>query len=435
MALPNIPLSHRQRMALRYAGIALGALIVFVFALQATFPYDRIRDKAIEALSEQYDVKIGDVERGIMPGSVTFKAVSLTTRPTKPEEQATTIYLDSVHVDLGLFALIGKTASVDLDARLGIGRIKGNISLLKFGRGGYKLDLTGTDLPGKSLPLTSLVGLPVTGKLEVSIDLTLPTTKTKAGRTILDWSKADGELALGCPAGCTFGDGKTKLKPLLKNRSQQAMVGEGIEFGKLDIDSLQVEGKFTPAEGDPDAHSSGYKSGRFDVTKFDLKSKEGELHVDYMMTMAPDLNESVVVGCLRFNVNESLLKTPDGKKAYDSVSLSGAEKRSDGLFHIRLSDHLKDMKRMNLECGPNVKAEDPAHPHPTITVTPPPPPRPEPPPRNEPLPRPEPPPHPEPPVDAGAVTTQVNPANLGAGSAAPEGSQTGSEQPPPAVIP
>jgi type II secretion system protein N len=350
-----IHLGPRQRLILRYVGIAVATLVVFVLALQATFPYDRVRDKIVEQLASSYDVQIGGVERGILPGSVTFKAVTLTSRPSKPGDVSTVLFVDSVRVDVGILALIGMTASVDLDVKIGSGRIKGNISLPKFGRAGFKVDVTGTNLPGRDIPLAEWGMPPVLGKLDASIDLEVPMTKTKAGREIRDWSKADGTIALSCPSDCSFGDGKTKVKPLLKNRSQQAMVADGIEFGKLSIDSLVLEAKFTPAVGSPDEHSSGYKAGKLDLTKFELKSKDGELHVDYSMTLAPELDESIVAGCLRFNVNESLLKTEEGKKTYAAVSTSGAEKRSDGLFHIKLTDHLKDMKRLNLECGPNAK--------------------------------------------------------------------------------
>ena len=37
-------------------------------------------DKAVELLSSSYDVSIGSVERGWMPGRVYFKAVTLRTR-------------------------------------------------------------------------------------------------------------------------------------------------------------------------------------------------------------------------------------------------------------------------------------------------------------------------------------------------------------------
>jgi hypothetical protein len=71
------------------------------------------------------------------------------------------------------------------------------------------------------------------------------------------------------------------------------------------------------------------------------------------MTMAQSLDESVVAGCLRFKASDTLLKKEESKKTYAAISTTGAELRSDGLFHIKLSDRFKDMKRLNAECGPN----------------------------------------------------------------------------------
>ncbi|MEO8548355.1 MAG: type II secretion system protein GspN [Kofleriaceae bacterium] len=388
-------LGRRGTLVLRDAEIAVLALIVFVLALQATFPYERVKDRAIEALSGSYDVSIGSVERGWKPGRVFFKAVTLRTRPTKPEEMVSTFFIEKLEVDLGILAVLGMNASVNLDAKIGAGHITGNITFPKFGKAGVKIDLDGTDLPGANLPLRSVIGLPMTGKLDFSLAIDLPVSKNKMGRTSTDWSKVDGSFDLSCPTGCTLGDGHTKLKPLLKNRSNQVMVGNGIDFGEVHIASMDVHAAFTPAVGDPDAHSSSYKPGKFEVTKFDIKSPDGELHVEYMMTMAQSLDESIVAGCLRFKASDNLLKKEETKKTYAAISTTGAELRADGLFHIKLSDRFKEMKRLNADCGPNAPAaklnngEDfsqhsgmrPTIPPPVAgSANPPPPPSPEPPP-------------------------------------------------------
>ena len=353
---------------------------MFVFALQLTFPYERVKDKGIELLSSSYDISVGSVERGWIPGRVYFKAVTFRTRPTKPDETATTFYIDKLEIDLGILPLIGMTASVDIDAKIGSGRVKGNISLPKFGKAGFKIDLDGSDLPGASLPVRGLLGLPISGKIDFSIEFEMPFEKNKMGRVISDWTKSEGHLDLSCPTGCTLGDGHTKLKPLLKNRTNQVMVGDGIDFGKVNLDSLSMHAVITPAVGDPEQHSSSYKPGRLEVTKFEVKSPDGELHVDYSMTLAQDFGESLVAGCLRFKGSDNLLKHDDTKKTYAAIQTTGAEIRSDGLFHIKLTDRFKDMKRLNLECGPNAKAttsgEDfsgtPPRPsvRPNLTVTP-----------------------------------------------------------------
>jgi hypothetical protein len=69
------------------------------------------------------------------------------------------------------------------------------------------------------------------------------------------------------------------------------------------------------------------------------------------MTLETDFDESMVAGCLRFKGSDDLLKREP--KTYAAIQTTGAELRSDGLFHIRLTDRFKDMKRLNQECGPN----------------------------------------------------------------------------------
>jgi len=452
-------LGRRGMLVLRYVAIGVIALFAFTLALQATFPYDRMKDKIIESLSSQYDVTIGSVERGWKPGRVYFKAVTLRTRVTKPDETATTIFVEKLEVDMGLLALIGMNISVDLDAKIGAGHIKGNITLPKLGKAGVKVDIVGTDLPGASLPLRSALGLPMTGKLAFAVDLDLPVSKNKMGRTATDWTKADGTIDLSCSTGCTLGDGHTKLKPLLKNRTNQVMVGDGIDFGEVHITTLDVHAVFTAAVGDPDAHSSSYKPGKFEVTKFNITSPDGELHVDYQMTMAQTLDDSVVAGCLRFKASDNLLKKEETKKTYAAISTTGAELRADGLFHIKLSDRFKDMKRLNLECGPNAAASKIGNgedftphpgggPRPQITTMPTPdlktgnsapPPMPEPPPPPPPSPANTATPTPPPSSPAGAPGSAGAAPGSGSGFAPPQpegnaagaGSAPGSAEPQP----
>src|SRR5262245_45070812 len=120
--VPHLPfdrLGPRTRRIVRYVGLALFALFVFVFALQLTFPYGRVKDRIIDAMSEKYDVTIGGVDRGLMPGRVYFKAISIRTRPTNPDDTPSQFYIDTLEVDVGLLSMIGGTISVDFDATLG----------------------------------------------------------------------------------------------------------------------------------------------------------------------------------------------------------------------------------------------------------------------------------------------------------------------------
>ena len=362
-------LSPRVRKILRYAGIGVFAVIVFIFAFQMSFPYTRIKERLVDSLSDKYDVSIGDVERGIIPGRVYFNDVNIRTRPTKPEEPVTTMLIKRLEVDVGILPLLHGTLRVYVDAKIGTGDLDATVWLPRFGKKGVRFEVEGKDLPGTGLPMRAVIGLPMTGKIDFSASLDLPNEVPKVGKPVPNWKAAAGAFSLSCPSGCTFGDGKTKLKPLVKNAGQQAMVGEGIDFGQVNIDSLYAKAEI--------------KKGKLDVTKFDAKSKDGELYVDYSMTLDREFGNSVVAGCLRFKGSDALLKREP--KTYAAIQTTGAERRADGLFHIRLTDRFSMMKRLNQECGPNVKNANmgenfnpgPAAP-PHLTVMPPEPPKPPP---------------------------------------------------------
>src|SRR5689334_7626625 len=125
--VPHINLGPRTRKIVRYAGFTLLALIVFVIALQLSFPYDRVKDKLIEAAADKYEITIGKVERGIMPGRVYFKAVSIRTRQTKPDEVVNTFYIDKLELDVGILSLLGGTIQLDFDATIGKGDLSGRV--------------------------------------------------------------------------------------------------------------------------------------------------------------------------------------------------------------------------------------------------------------------------------------------------------------------
>jgi type II secretion system protein N len=328
-------LGPRGRKLVRYGGFALLGLITFVFAFQLSFPFGRVKDKVIEALSEKYEVTIGDVERGLIPGRMYFKAVSLRTRPTKASDVATTFYIEQLEVDVGLLALLRSTIAVKLDAKIGPGHIKGKIGLSKDGT---SIDMVGEDLPSASLPVREALGLPMSGKLRFAFDLELPNDKAKSGKVAPNWAKAEGSAELACPSGCTIGDGKTKLKVNVKNQRQQAFAEGGIDFGKVNIDTLFVNVEI--------------KRGKLDITKFEAKSPDGELHVDFDLTLNQDLNSSLVAGCLRFKGSEALLKREP--KTHAALSTTGALLGPDNLFHIKLDGPLREMARRPLACGPAV---------------------------------------------------------------------------------
>jgi len=345
--LPNVlsRLGPRTRKVLRYAGISVFGLVVFVFALQMSLPVDRARDKLIEALSPQFDITIGSIERGFIPGRIYIKSFALRTRPTKPEEPVTTLFIDKLRVDVGLMALVGGKLVVDAEAKIGPGTLDAHIAMLglsPLASKGIKVKIDGKDLPSDSLPAQLATnGLPMKGKIDIEGDLDIPKEKNKAGVVAFDWSKAEGSLELECPSNCQFGDGKSKWKPIVKNHSQQAMVSDGLEIEAIDVTKLDAKIEIK------DAHAK--------VTKLEAISPDAELKFDFDMKLMPALDDSIVTGCVRFKINDTLYKRKP--KAEGAFRNTGAELRSDGYFHIKLADTWKDMKRLNAECGPNAKPD------------------------------------------------------------------------------
>ena len=397
-------LSPRVRRILRYVAIGFFALVVFIFAFQLSFPYNRVKERLVDGLSDKYDVSIGDVERGFMPGRVYFNDVNIRTRPASPTEPVTTMLIKQLEVDVGILPLLHGTLRVYVDAKIGSGDLDATVWLPGFGKKGFRFEAQGRSLPGTGLPMRAALGLPMTGKIDFSASLDLPNERPKVGRPTANWKAASGSFMLACPSGCTFGDGKTKLKPLVKNAGQQAMVGDGIDFGQVNIDSLLAKAEI--------------KNGKLEVTKFDAKSKDGELYIDYSMTLDKELGNSVVAGCLRFKGSDALLKREP--KTFAAIQTTGAERRADGLFHIRLTDRFSIMKRLNQECGPNTKTNNgenfnshgPTAP-PKLTVMP-----------DEPRPTTPPAinaPTPPIPIDAGIATPPPVTPGSGAAAARPEG--------------
>ncbi len=398
ITLPN--LGPRARKVVRYLGFAILGLVTFVFAFQAVFPFDRVKDRAIDALSEKYDLTIGGVNRGILPGRVYFKAVTLRTRPAKADDVATTFYIEQLEVNLGILALLRGTLAIGLDAKIGSGHIDGAIALSKDNT---SINFIGSDLPSAMLPVREALGLPMSGKIRFSFALELPSEKAKTGKVAPNWTKAAGAIELACPSSCVIGDGKSKLKTKLKNARSQAMAEGGIEFGKVNIDSL-----FARVE---------IKKGKAEITRFDAKSGDGELHIALDVALNQDLNQSLVTGCLRFRGSDALMKREP--KTHSAISLTGAQLGPDNLFHIKVDGPVRDIRKVGQPCGEavNTNMDNPGGPpaRPNLTVTPettipPPPPAGSPPPASADLAPPPPPPVAE---DAGVSDAPFPPSQNG----------------------
>ena len=130
--LPQLNLGRRTRLAVKIGGYVLLGFIAFLFALQMTFPYDRVKDKFVEALSGTYDVTVGDVSRGIMPGTFTMTKVTLMSRPSKPDEAPQMTRFDEIEVDFGVLSLLRGAGTADFEVAIGRCHEEATVPYLPF---------------------------------------------------------------------------------------------------------------------------------------------------------------------------------------------------------------------------------------------------------------------------------------------------------------
>ncbi len=329
-------LGRRPRMALRILGYIALALVVFVFALQATFPYDRVKDKIVEALSAKYDTKIGSIERGIIPGRITLHDITLRTRPAKADDAPTIFFVKSLEIHVGLFALISQTAKVHIDAAIGSGTIQGTVAISKSMT---SVHVTGSKLPSNLLPMKEVIFLPMSGLVAIAVDLDLPNEKQKgAVKATPNWQKAVGSFAFRCPGSCTVGDGKTKLKLALANARSAAYMGDGTEFGTVVIDQLAIR--------------LDIKAGVARLAEMDVKTQDGTVLAELEAQLAPTLGEADITGCIRFGGSEALLKR--NEKLFQTLPAIGGAYGPDKLYHVKLDGKFSVLRKRGTLCGPGI---------------------------------------------------------------------------------
>ncbi len=178
------------------------------------------------------------------------------------------------------------------------------------------------------------IGLPVSGKVEISIDLQHAKD---------DLSKASGTIRVRCPKGCRLGDDHAKLVPKLKNARASAFVGDGILFGHIDFDSFDVV--VTVADG------------LATIAKWDVQSKDVTLIVEGTLKLGKWLGESDAKLCVRFAATPGLQER-DPKTAAVVMTTGATTSPKDGMFNIELVDRIDRLKRLSRVCDGSAPPAD-----------------------------------------------------------------------------
>lgn len=274
----------RIKSLLPYVGYAFFYFFSFSLFCYLTFPYDRLRDRLVaefhasqKGQAKQNHLEIDEVGPYRLTGVVATGVKYITPGNPKPDgtSQPTTLEIDELRARLSIFPLILGRKSVSFYARAFGGEVEGVFSDATKER---KLELEMKDVAiGRIEPITGLVGLPLTGAIKGTVDMTFPDRRA---------SKANGTVKLAV-TDLSAGDGKAKIADTIALPKLQvgelaldAEIKEGVlKLNKLgaagqDLE-LASEGKITlrdqPLESVADVYvrfkfSDGFR-GKNDVTK------------------------------------------------------------------------------------------------------------------------------------------------------------------------
>jgi|GEM_PF-2944934 len=316
-------LSPRARWALRLAGYVVLALVTFVVALHLTFPYDRLRDRAIETLSNKYDVTISGVERSWMPGRFSLTGVTLRSRAAVVGQPTTTMYFKRVEIDLAFLPLLGSKVEIGLDISTGAGSITGTITQHKTETA---IDFTLRKVPLATLPgISDAVGLPMAGNGDGKIRLKIAKN---------DWSKANGVFELACSVGCTVGDGISKIYPKSKRPGDDAWSKDGIPVPPLRIQSFKLAIDLVKGEA---------KRRTFVIT-----STDGEVDIDFDIKLSRTVMDSTIAGCIKYKCSKELY---DRERSFRvTCDLGSPIVDGEGFHHVKLMGKLSNVRRIGALC-------------------------------------------------------------------------------------
>ena len=229
---------HRPRVAQGPAlrRLVLLALFAFVFALQMTFPYDRVKDKLVEALVGQ--VRRHDRRRRARldagPRLLQGRHRCARARPS-PTRPVTTFYIEQARGRPRLVAAASAARSPSISTRRSAAASSRATSRCrKFGRGDIAATSRAPTCPARACRCARDRPADDRQARVRRSTLDLPIEKSKLGEHRDQLAEGRRHVSLGVPDGCTFGDGKTEAQAAAQEHARnQAMVGDGIDFGKV----------------------------------------------------------------------------------------------------------------------------------------------------------------------------------------------------------
>jgi type II secretion system protein N len=297
-----------------YVSFYLFALLLFSYL---TFPYNRLAERITQEFNAKQTgpkpmrLKLGDMSSYWLNG-VEAENITLTSpgdvddqgKPGKPKVMT----IDSAHASVSLFRLVFGTLKISFGADAFGGELSGYTMNGDEGRE-LEVELDELDL-GQAPLFGDIVGLPLAGKLNGTIELLMPEEKL---------SKADGKISLKV-VGLAAGDGKAKIR-------------DTIALPRLDAGDLTLE-----AEA---------KAGNLKITNFSANGPDLKLDSEGTLRLRENFDSSMLSLSISFKFQERYTNKSDiTKSLFGSGTMPGLfdldpkmkhAKRADGSYGWRAS--------------------------------------------------------------------------------------------------
>lgn len=233
----------RIKRLLPYIGYVLFYFAAFALCCYLTFPYERLRDRLVaefhasqKGQAKLNHLEIDEVGPYRLTGVVATGVRYITPGNPKPDGTSvpTTVEIDELRLRVRILPLLIGHKTVSFYARAFGGELDGVFSEASKER---KLELEMKDVAiGRIEPITSLVGLPLTGAIKGTVDMTFPDKRA---------SKASGALKLAV-TDLSAGDGKTKIADTIalpKLQVGELVFDAEIKEGVLKLNKLGAAGQ------------------------------------------------------------------------------------------------------------------------------------------------------------------------------------------------
>ncbi|MGE0547996.1 MAG: hypothetical protein AB7O24_28725 [Kofleriaceae bacterium] len=188
--------------------------------------------------------------------------------------------------------------------------------------GAERTTITGQGVALESLQLVEWIGLPMSGRGDIAIHVTVPIVRGQR-----DFRGARGTIALSCPSGCRLGDDHTKLQVGIRMPTE-------LYFGHIDFETVAIKANLA--------------DGRAELTQWSVVSKDLVIKLEASLELASILEESRVTGCVRFAPTAALKAREPRLEAL--FATTGAIRGSDDLFHIQIDGTLASRKYLAQDC-------------------------------------------------------------------------------------